>query len=159
MVPFLGYFIECWPRRKKRLLSLAAANFVFWFPATFFSAQKNIIDLARYLDAHPEYKTLINIDNSYEWIPDAFIKNPQYAATAISTEQFQNMKALSCDHLIVFNENARKQNESVLNARYNLLEKFDVNIIEALAYKLNPEHNVRRSPLSVYGCKVFGLTR
>lgn len=159
MVPFLGYFIECWPRRKKRLLSLAAANFVLWFPATFFSAQKNIIDLARYLDAHPEYKTLINIDNSYEWIPDAFIKNPQYAATAISTEQFQNMKALSCDHLIVFNENARKQNESVLNARYNLLEKFDVNIIEALAYKLNPEHNVRRSPLSVYGCKVFGLTR
>jgi len=159
MVPILGYFVECWPQRKKRILSLAVVNLILWFPASFFPAQKNIIDLARYLDAHPEYKILVNIDNSYEWIPDAFIKNPQHSATAISSEQFQNMTTPNCDHLIVFNENARIKNEDVLSDHYRLLAKFDVNIIEAIAYKLNPEHNIRRSPLSVYGCKVFGLTR
>jgi hypothetical protein len=40
-----------------------------------------------------------------------------------------------------------------MKVNYSLVERFDVNIIEAIAYNINPEHNVRRSPLRVFGCK------
>jgi len=159
MVPLLGYFVECWPQRKTRVLSLLIVNAILWLPASFFPAQQNIIDLARYLDAHPEYITLTNVDNSFEWIPDAFIRAPQYAISNVSSEQFQSIPSENCDHLVVANENASKKNADFLRDHYHLVKTFEVNILEKIAYKLNPEHNVRRSPLSIYGCKVFGLTR
>jgi hypothetical protein len=153
MVPLLAYFFQEWPKRKARILSLLAVNFILWLPASFFPAQKNVIDLARYMDAHPEYKTIINVNSSYDWIPDTFMRQPFYNTSYVENKVLQTLKPDGCDYILVANENAYNQNEALLNDRYRLLEKFDVNIIEAISYKLNPEHNVRRSPLRVFGCK------
>lgn len=153
MAPFIAYFVENWAQRKYRLVSLLIVNFILWIPASFFPAQKNITDLARYLDSHPEYKTLINIDLSIEWIPDAFMRTPYYNISHVYTPQFRTLKPTTCDFIVVLNEKAFEANKDFLAANYNFLTRFDVNIIEAIAYKLNPENNVRRSPLMVFGCK------
>lgn len=35
----------------------------------------------------------------------------------------------------------------------NVIKIFNVNIIDNISYTLNPEHNERRSPLVMFGCK------
>ncbi|MBC7371569.1 MAG: hypothetical protein H7326_08395 [Bdellovibrionaceae bacterium] len=154
MVPFIAYFIQSWPQRKWRVVSLLVVNFLIWLPASFFPAQKNIIDLARYMDVHPEYKKIYNVDNSYDWLPDAFVRAPAFETKPIDSAAFQNLTLETCDSIIVLNENAAQKNKEILSQKYTFLERFNVNVIEAISYKLNPEHNVRRSPFSVYGCKL-----
>lgn len=152
MVPFVTYFIENWAQRKYRVISMLVVNFILWLPASFFPAQKNITDLARFLDAHPEYKNVVNVDLSLEWIPDAFMRTPYYNLSHVYTPQFQKIKPEACDFIVVLNEKAFETNKQFLSDNYSFLARFDVNVIEAISYKLNPENNVRRSPLMVFGC-------
>jgi hypothetical protein len=153
MVPLLGYFVENYRAHKWRLGSLAVVNLLIWFPASFFPAQKNIIDLARYLDLHPEYKSIINVDETFDWIPDAFVRAPQFQILPVASAGLSELDANNCDALLVLNEKAFQKNQDLLRERFTYLERFDVNIIETVAYKLNAEHNVRRSPFRIYGCK------
>lgn len=152
MVPLLAYFIENAPRFKPRLVSLLAVNFLLWVPASFFPAQKNITDLVRFMDRHPEYVTVVNLDQSLEWLPDAFMRKPHYNLVPMDSAKFQESELASCETLIVVNAKAYEKNKDFLNAHYTLLERLNVNVIEAVAYRLNPENNVRRSPLWVYSC-------
>jgi len=154
MVPFVTYFVENWSQRKYRLLSMLIFNFILWVPASFFPAQKNITDLARYIDEHPEIHYVINLDISLEWIPDAFMRTVYYNVSHVYSKDFQKLNmGPKCDYIIAVNEKAYETNAEFLEAHYTFLEKFDVNVIESIAYKLNPENNVRRSPLRIYGCK------
>ena len=153
MVPLLGYFFQDWRQRKWRIISLLIVNFLIWLPASFFPAQKNIIDLARYMDVHPEYKIIYNVDNSFDWMPDAFVRAPAYEAKPVSSADLQNIPSDVCNAIVVVNENALRKNAAFLAQNYVQLEKFTVNIIESISYRLNPEHNVRRSPFSIFGCK------
>ncbi|RYZ85278.1 MAG: hypothetical protein EOP04_16320 [Proteobacteria bacterium] len=154
MVPFIAHFIQTWPKHRWRLISMVVVSLLIWFPASFFPAQKNIIDLARFMDVHPEYKVIYNVENSYDWLPDAFVRAPAFESRPIDSAGLAALTLNTCDSILVLNENAVQQNAAVLADRYKFLERFDVNIIEAISYKLNPEHNVRRSPFSVYGCKL-----
>ncbi len=154
MVPFVTYFIENWKQHKYRVASMLFVNFVFWFPTSFFPAQKNITDLARYMDEHPEYHHLISIDLTIDWIPDAFMKNADYNVLSMETPQFQKLDTNNaCDYLIALNEKSYVLNKEFLSTHYDFLARFDVNLIESIAYKLNPKNNVRRSPLMIFGCK------
>lgn len=154
LVPFVSHFVAQWAHRKYRLLSLLIVNFVFWFPASFFPAQKNIIDLARFMDVHPEYRTLISVDLTIDWIPDAFMRNAYYNVSHVYTADFQKLdRPKSCNFLVALNQKAYEANKDFLAANYKFITRFDVNVIEAFAYKFNPENNVRRSPLMIYGCK------
>lgn len=154
MTPFVTYFVENWQQRKARLISMAALNFVLWVPASFFPAQKNITDLARYMDSHPQYTYIVSVDLTIEWIPDAFMRNAYYNVSHVYTKDFVKLNLnKTCDFVIALNEKAYETNKDFLAANYTFLEKFDVNVIESIAYKFNPENNVRRSPLWIYGCK------
>lgn len=153
MVPFVTYFVENWAQRKYRLISMLIVNFLFWIPASFFPAQKNITDLVRYMDKHEEYKNIVNVDISLEWLPDAFMQKPHYNISQIYTADFQKLRPNTCDFIIVLNANAYEKNKDFLTEHYTFLERFDVNVIESFAYRFNPENNVRRSPLMVFGCK------
>lgn len=154
MVPMISYFVQNWAQRKMRMISLLVVNFIFWFPASFFPAQKNITDLARYMDEHPEYKYLISIDLTIDWIPDAFMRNVYYNVSHVYTKDFQKLPMSDkCDYIIALNEKAYEANKDFLAEKFSFLARFDVNVIESIAYKLNPENNVRRSPLMIYGCK------
>jgi len=153
MVPFVTYFYSEWEKHRLRIVSGVLVNFIFWVPASFFPAQKNITDLVRFMDANEEYKTIINVDISLEWLPDAFMRKPYYNISQLYTPQFQMLKPDGCAYLIVMNENSFKKNKEFVASRYTYLKRFDVNVIESFAYRFNPENNVRRSPLIVFGCK------
>ncbi|MGZ3804542.1 MAG: hypothetical protein ACXVB4_10055 [Pseudobdellovibrionaceae bacterium] len=154
LVPFVAYFLETASQRKYRLLSMLAVNLIFWLPASFFPAQKNITDLARYMDEYPQYHSLKSIDQSIEWIPDAFMRKADYTILQLSTAEFQKSEASkSCDYLIALNKKSFADNKEFLYSHYDFITRFDVNLIESIAYKLNPENNVRRSPLMIFGCK------
>jgi hypothetical protein len=153
MVPLLAYLLDNNRQYRWRLNSMFAVNLLLWMPASFFPAQQNIIELARFLDVHPEFTTLVNVDGSVEWVPDAFIRKPAYAIEPATTEQLKTMGSRDCNTVIVVNENSLQKNRELLDLKYRELDRFNVNVIEAVSYKLNPEHNVRRSPLTVFGCR------
>lgn len=153
IAPFVSHFIENWPHRKYRLVSMLAVNFLLWTPATFFPAQKNITDLVRYMDENNQYTHIINVDYSIEWLPDAFMRKPIYHISHVDTPQLQELRPTKCNFIIVLNAKAYEKNKEFLETHYTFLERFDVNVIETIAYRLNPANNVRRSPLSVYGCR------
>jgi hypothetical protein len=153
MAPLLGYFIENFRRYRWRLGSMLLLNFLLWMPASFFPAQGNIIELARFMDRHPEYTALISVDNSIEWVPDAFIRAPLFAIQQVNAAQLQTVDSKDCHNLVAVNEKTLQGQREYLEKNFRALDHFTVNAIESVAYKLNAEHNVRRSPLTVFGCR------
>jgi hypothetical protein len=96
----------------------------------------------------------VSIDLTIDWIPDAFMRNAYYNVSHVYTKDFVKLNMnKTCDFVIALNEKAYETNKDFLASNYTFLEKFDVNVIESFAYKFNPENNVRRSPLWIYGCK------
>jgi hypothetical protein len=153
MTPLLGFFVQNFRRYRWRLGSMGLLNLVLWLPASFFPAQGNIIDLARFMDRHPEYTALISVDNSIEWLPDAFIRAPQFEIKQLTGEQLRTLDPKECHNLVAVNEKALSAEHEFLEANFQRLDHFTVNAIESVAYKLNAEHNVRRSPITVFGCR------
>lgn len=136
-----------YPRRKWRFWSLLLVNGIIFVPATFFPPQKNLISMSLYLDQHPEIKTVIRVDNIPEWITDAFIRNPHHQYKEITQNELATTVPSSCEDMLVVPE---FMSASVDSAQWRLDETLKVNLIETLAYKMNPTKNVRRAPLALF---------
>lgn len=125
---------------KKRISGLAAVNFILWVPATFFPAQKNIIDMSLYLEVHPEIHEMIRFNKNPQWITEAFISRKNWKWNDLQELPTQ---PLSCDARLVMN---LKDFES-FRPKLVVEKIFETNLIEKAAYRLNPEKNLRRTPL------------
>ncbi len=125
---------------KKRVWLLATLNGLFWVPSTFFPAQKNLIDLSRYLDSHTEIKEILRYKKSPQWITEVFISRTDWKWTEIESLPTEPLK---CDSRLVMNLTDYKN----LVPKLDLEMTFETNLIEKIAYKLNPEKNLRRTPL------------
>lgn len=133
--------------RKIRFASLLAFNFLVFIPATFFPPQKNLISLSLYLDQHQEIESVYRVNTIPEWITDAFIRQPHYKFVDITSDQLSKLEPKTCHELVVVAEFMKDQ---VDTTKWIYDTTMPVNMIEALAYKLNPTKNVRRAPLSVF---------
>lgn len=129
-----------------RLCSLLAINVALWFPATFFPAQKNIIDLSLYLDETPHVKSLFRLNKSPEWITEAFIRRKDWSWKDVT----EAPSALTCEQRVVMNQ---KDFETLPNSELVLERVFETNALEKLAYKFNPSKNLRRTPLYLLKAK------
>jgi hypothetical protein len=150
--PYLYYLQQNYQLHKRRLISLYTLNGVLFIIASFFPAQKNLIEMSLYLDSHPEIKKVYRIADTPGWITEAFILHKQFVFVDSSLEQVQSVNWTECDQALVVGE---AQAESLKNLTENLKLKaqFDVNLIEQLAFKLNPQKNLRRVQLKLYtGC-------
>jgi hypothetical protein len=125
---------------RKRIWLLVAFNMVFWIPSTFFAAQKNIIDMSLFLNSHPQIHEIYRFKKSPQWITEVFIQRKNWKWMEVETLP---TIPLSCDSRLVMNFNDFKKENPLM-----VVEKiFETNIIEKVAYNLNPEKNIRRTPL------------
>lgn len=147
MAPWIASLIA--HQHWKRLYLISIINALLWLASSFQPAQNNIILFSRYLDQHPEVKSIFRVDNTPEWIPDAFIQRIQFKFIDISAEQISQL-ALSCSDRLVLPESIGLKPQG-LGKPWILDKRFAVNWIEWIAFKFNPKNNLRRTELFLWG--------
>jgi hypothetical protein len=153
LFPFLFFLQSKFKENRVRLTALYALNFLLFFLASFFPAQKNLIEMSRYLAVHPEVKVVHRVSDTPGWITEAFILNKNHTWVESSRELLlaENWKDCS-KSFVVGAAQAGEYGDITKNLELNAV--FDVNLIEQLSFKLNPGKNLRRVQLKLYsGCK------
>lgn len=152
--PFLYEMQQNYQKHKSRLIFLYTLNFILFLVASFFPAQKNLIEMSLYLDQHPEIKKVYRIADTPGWITEAFILDKRFEFVESNVAEIKAVDWKSnCDQALVIGQ---AQQEEVADLTQHLFAKaqFDVNLIEQLSFKLNPTKNLRRVQLKLYtGCK------
>lgn len=155
--PFLYHLQLEFKKNQLRLVSLYTLNGCLFVVASFFPAQKNLIEMSRYLNAHPEITTVYRIDATPEWITEAFILNKKFQFVDGDSAQLKDLDWSDCSRMLVLGqtqEEGQEENLRILTDRLKLNAQFNVNMIEQIAYKANPKNNIRRVKLSLYsGCE------
>jgi len=170
--PYLVFLQNHFAKHKARLISLYSINGLVFFMASFFPPQKNLIEMSRYLNSHQEIKRIHRVNNTPEWITDAFIlsKDPlmDQVMAAVRSDRSDAKKSYEfiesslaiirdenwsdCSVALVLATRDLPEYEDVVR-RLKLRGQFNVNLIEQLAYKMNPKNNARRVELNLYsGC-------
>jgi hypothetical protein len=152
--PFLDYIRNNYLNYKWRLAVLVGLNCFLFVIASYFPAQKNLIEMSLFLNKHPEIKKIHRINETPGWITDAFILNKSYSFIESNEELLSNENWQNCEAAFVVGS-AQADSFKTITDRLNLLAVFNVNLIEKWAFKLNPDKNPRRVQLRLYsGCKV-----
>lgn len=149
LFPYLKYLIENFSKYKLRLIFLFSLNGLLFLVASFFPAQKNLIEMSRYLDQNPQIKKVYRVANTPEWITEAFILKSQFQFVDADVVALSKVDWLDCSNTLVVGETeAEVLKDSVGSLKQ--IAVFNVNLIEQLAFKLNPEKNIRRVQLRLY---------
>jgi hypothetical protein len=155
MVATAPFFWQLWKersKRKARWVSLIALNTLLLVLASFTRPQNAILELALNLDQHPEIKKVYRTEGQPEWFPEAFVANKAYVVEDIPPGLTPNQwPAIACDSWVIINEDQQKQYGDQLN-NFKIAKKLPSNLIERLAYKLNPSKNQRRASMYAYTC-------
>jgi len=151
--PFLYYLQQNFKQHKIRLVSLYSLNGFLFIIASFFPAQKNLIEMSRYLDQHPEIKKVYRVNNTPEWITEVFILDKNFQFINADNLKLTELDWSDCSHTLILSETDVSR-YTELTGRLKLNAVFNVNLIEQLAFKANPKNNLRRIKLSLYsGCE------
>lgn len=151
--PFLRHLHENFNNNRLRLLSLHVFNGALFFVASFFPAQKNLIEMSRYLDRHPEVYEVYRVADTPGWITEAFILDKKFNFIESNLSDLRKVNWSDCGRQLVIGE---AQQLDYVEITEKLIKKaeFSVNFIEQLAFKMNPKNNLRRVKLSIYsGCQ------
>ncbi len=153
LFPYLNYLQMNFNKHKWRLWFLYGINIILFLVASFFPAQKNLIEMSRYLSQHPEIKEIYRVQNTPEWITEAFILNKQFSFIESDISQLSVKNWTDCESVFVVGEAQAEQYKGITD-RLVLNATFNVNLIEQLSFKLNPTKNLRRVQLKLYsGCQ------
>jgi hypothetical protein len=153
LFPYLNYFLENAKKYKVRLALLFSFNFFLFVIASYFPAQKNLIEMSRFLDSKPNIKKVYRISNTPEWITEAFILNKNFQFVDTNAADLRQVDFSDCGNALVVGE-AQQQDLIFITDRLVKIAEFNVNLIEKLAFKFNPEKNLRRVQLSLFSsCK------
>lgn len=150
--PYLFWLQERFQTYKKRLITVYTLNGLVFVIASFFPPQENLIGLSRYLNDHSEVINLYKIHDTPEWITDSFIRNKVYHFIDTTPEELSKVNWSDCHNALVVGI-AHEDQVAALLPQLEFKATFPVNLLETLAYKLNPKNNVRRVRLNLYGCK------
>ncbi len=151
--PFLYHLQQNFKQHRLRLILLYGLNGVLFFIASFFPAQKNLIEMSLYLNDHPEIKKVYRIDQVPEWITEAFILSKNFQFVDVTATELAAVDWADCSRMLVLSQQQLEANKQ-LTDRLQIKAGFNVNLIEQLAYFANPKNNIRRVRLNLYsGCR------
>ncbi len=150
LFPFLWELQKNFKNHKFRLISLYTLNGLIFFVASFFPPQKNLIEMSRYLNQHPEITKIHRLHDTPGWITEAFILDKKFHFVESTSEDLVRENWNDCQNAVVLARHDLVANEE-LTKKLQLKAQFNVNLIEQLAYKLNPKNNARRVQLNLYG--------
>lgn len=153
LIPILPIFLfllaplltELWKRRAwGRLVWFISLNGILLLLTSFTTPQKNMIELVRYLESHPEINRLIEVEDSFALYPQAFslhsVPRDTVGASAIP-------QRIACGTVL----GVRFDYESLLENRYRRLVEFPPGPLEQILVKMNPKGNRRRGAISLFG--------
>ncbi len=150
--PFLYSLQQNFKNHRARLISLYIFNGIVFVIASFFPPQKNLIEMSRYLDAHPEIKIIHRVNDTPGWITEAFVLDKQFEFVAATPESLAKVDWSNCSQAFVVGAFDLPQHQE-LASQLKLKAQFNVNLIEQAAYKMNPKNNQRRVQLNLFsGC-------
>lgn len=150
--PFLFHLHSEFRKNRVRLFLLHGLNGGLFVVASFFPAQKNLIEMSRFLNENPQIKTVYRVDSTPEWITEAFILKKNFQFVDLEPAQLNAVDWSDCSRMLVLSEN-QEENFKTLTGKLQRRAGFNVNLIEQLAYKANPKNNLRRVRLSLFsGC-------
>lgn len=153
LFPFFLHLQQNFRQHRWRLISLYILNGFLFLVASYFPAQKNLIEMSLYLDQHPEVRYVHRVADTPGWITEAFIRNRQFEYVESDLLSLEGTDWSDCARMLVIGE-AQSSHYKNITDRLNLRAQFHVNLIEQLAFKLNPDKNLRRVRLSLYsGCE------
>lgn len=154
MLPYLLYLHRSFQNYKVRLYSLYIFNGFLFFVASFFPAQKNLIEMSLYLNDHPGIKKVYRVADTPGWITEAFILNKNFQFVEADNMDLNTVDWSDCSSTLVIGEAQSLQYKSVTD-KLKLHASFNVNLIEQLSFKSNPKNNLRRVELKLYsGCAI-----
>lgn len=152
LFPFLHEMQSQFRKYRFRLGSLYIINFFLFLLASFFPAQKNLIDMSLYLDQNPHIKKIHRLNETPGWITEAFILKKNFEFIESNEQLLNNEKWDNCEAALVLGQPLLEKYQEITK-KLVLKKQFDVNLIEQWAYKLNPDKNPRRVRLYFYtGC-------
>ena len=149
LFPFFNYFLENKEKYRFRLMFLAWFNFFLFIIASYFPAQKNLIEMSRYLNSNPHIKKVYRISNTPEWITEAFILNKKFEFIESTAAELQNVDFSDCSNVLVVGE-AQYKDVVTVTEKLKQIAEFNVNLIEQLAFRFNPDKNLRRVQLRLF---------
>lgn len=149
MTPYFTRLVFLWPKKKWQLVTISLLNLFILINASFFPAQKNIINMALFIDQHPEIKSIYNMEKTLEWIPERFIfLNQNYSLLELPMDAIKDQTPNNCQAAFIVNDFILQEQKELLKD-FRIVDTFQVNWIESLAYKFNKKNNIRRAPLHV----------
>jgi hypothetical protein len=149
MTPYFTRLVFQWPRKKWQLITMGALNLFILINASFFPSQKNIINAALFIDKHNGIKTIYNLDKTLEWIPEKFIYlNRGYSIVDLPLAAVKDQLGNNCQAAIIVNDFILQEQKETFKD-FQIIDTFQVNWIERLAYRFNKKNNIRRAPLHV----------
>lgn len=152
LFPFLYYLHLEFKQNRVRLFLLYSLNGVLFCIASFFPAQKNLIEMSLYLGRHPEIQKVYRVDRVPEWITEVFILKKNFQFVDQSREELKAVDWSDCSRMLVLSP-PQEADLADLITGLKAKASFNVNLIEQLAYKANPKNNIRRVKLTLYsGC-------
>lgn len=148
---------ELWLSRRQRLIRwgfVLVFNFTLWPVIGFFTPQSNIIDLCFYLNSHQSITSAQMDSETFSLFPDAFIER---GLRIQSLNRTDILKALSIESttpsaneywiLSKSDYTIWRAEHPGLRDRYLIEVRFEPNLIEKLAFRLNPLKNFRRQTI------------
>jgi hypothetical protein len=151
IVPVLPVFLFClvplaaylWNAGRWRKIWFLSLNSFLLVLACSSPAQKNLLSLTEWLNAHPEIQAVDSVEQALVFFPQAFLRRPiQWAAH--HQADYQNM---SCDRLTL----VRSDHPSSVSweSRFKQVARFEPAWVEQLLVWANAK-NARRGPLNAY---------
>ncbi len=157
LVLVLPLWYELWQKRQEhkwRWTLVFALNFLIWPVSSFFTSQANALNLCFYLNQHKEIQDLTLDLDTFSIFPGAFIERPMHAdfvnrvrVLESLTESAQSMGPTQYWVLAKKDYTDWQQSHSNLVRTYKIEAEFDPNLIEKLAFLMNPTKNYRRQTI------------
>ncbi len=148
-------FVQLWSQRSGRRMRLSwglTLNCLLWAIASFDPPQKNLIQTSLFLDKHTEFKRVLSIDGSIEWMTDIFITHPYPPIARFTEDEFSRLP-LTCSDAVILRTNQENLIKNLLaKSDRKIILQVSANWIEIIARNLNPKANSRRSDILILGC-------
>lgn len=143
---------ELWQTRSTRKLRwslILLFNFALWPIISFFTPQSNILNLSFYLNDHPSITEAHFDIETFNLFPDAFIERPLRLQQANTSEILTGLNTENHEYWILSQNDYTTwaATHPELKDRYLIEAQFHPNLIEKLAFKLNPTKNLRRQTI------------
>lgn len=149
--PFVRDLFDHYRQHRLRIGAMLLANFLIWIPASFGAAQKNLIDLPKFLNDQKEISQVWLVDKPVEWFAQILVQR----SMNIDEVSFEDVKSKNLKGYFLFNKNrmdelSHQRSNELSNCQ--VVQNFGASFIDSLAYRFNPEKNQRRAPLILLKC-------